>query len=158
MSVTFFPEAIKYEQVPYSCFCVDNDGVPDVDCWDCEGTGTVYFDEPAEEFFTCNFSNTNARNILQVAMPEIYYEDLCGSWDSALQDRATKNLLNTLNKENNPLFRESFEEGNFIHCGVGLRAASLEAAKPLTQAERQITLLLKVLQCCKKHNCNLNFA
>ncbi len=147
MSVTFFPEAIKYEQVHYSCSCVDNDGVPEADCWDCEGTGTICFDEPTEEFFKCNFSNINARNILQVAIPEIYYEDLCGSWDSNLQDRATKNLLKALNKENNPLLRESFEEGNFIHCGV-----------ELTQAERQITLLLKVLQNCKKHNCNLNFA
>ena len=147
MSVTFFPESIQYKKVPHRCFCVDDDGVPETDCWDCKGIGTVYFDEPAEGFFECNFSNVNTRNILQLTIPEIYYEDLCGSWDSNLQDRATKNLLKALNKENNPLLRERLEEGNFIDCGVGL-----------TQAERQITLLLKVLQCCKKHNCNLNFA
>lgn len=148
MSVTFFPEAIKYEKLPFTCFCVDSaTGKSEDDCIDCNGTGTIYLDEPAEEFFECNFSNINARNILEVAIPEICYEDLCGTWDNNLQGRAIKNLLKALNKEDNPLLRESFEEGNFIHCGV-----------TLTKAERQITLLLKVIQCCKKHNCNLIFA
>lgn len=148
MSVTFFPEAIKYEKLPFTCFCVDSaTGKAEDDCSDCNGTGTIYLDEPAEGFLEYNFSNINARNILEVAIPEIYYEDLCGTWDSNLQDRAIKNLLKALNKENSPLLRERLEEGNFIDCGVSL-----------TQAERQITLLLKVLQNCKKHNCNLNFA
>lgn len=148
MSVTFFPEAIKYKKVAISCTCKEyNNDVPEEDCWECKGTGFYEDLEPEEGFFECGYSNINARNILQVAIPEIYYEDLCGSWDSNLQDRATKNLLKALNKENNPLLRETLEEGNFITCGIDL-----------TQAERQITILLKVLQNCKKHNCNLNFA
>lgn len=147
MSVTFRAEAIQYRKVEVICNCKDFNDIPEADCFCCNGTGIWYDEEPCSDFVELNLSNYNAAEVLKVALPEIHYEDLCGSWDSNLQDRAAKNLLKAFNKNKNPLIRESSTEGNFVDCGVDL-----------TRAERQINMLLLVLQNCKKYKCNLIFS
>lgn len=148
MSVTFRPSAMQYEEVEMKCCCCDyNNGKPEDDCFICNGAGAWIDHEPAEGFCELNASNANAAEILRNVIPEIYYEDLCGEWDSRMQDRVFKNIMKILNKENNPLIRASVEEGNFINIGVDA-----------DRAERKVLNLAKVIQCCKKHNCSLVFS
>lgn len=143
MSVTFYPEDIEYIDQEVRCFC----GGDDEYCPDCGGSGWWSEQVPAEHFAECNFSNINTSNILRIAMPAKIYEDLCGQWNQDEITIATKNLIRVLNNEGSPLVEQSYQDGNFYHCGSNQE-----------QAQRRVTALLEVLHCCKKHNCNLNFA
>ena len=142
MSVTFYPEAIQYIKQEVPCFC---DG-EDQECYDCKGTGYFLEEVPSPEFETFNVSNINAALFLRFILPEISYEDLCGSWDQSMQDRVTKNVLKLMNKQNNPLLREDEQVDNFYTQGINKE-----------RAMRYCELMLEVLHCCKKHNCNLIF-
>lgn len=143
MSVTFYPEAIQYIKQEVPCYC---DG-EDQECYDCKGTGYFLEEVPSPEFEMFTVSNLNAALLLRDILPEISYEDLCGSWDQSLQDRVAKNILRILNKEVDKLIRNDEQYDNFYIQGVDKQ-----------RAERYLTTLLEIIHCCKKHNCNLNFA
>lgn len=133
MSVTFRPEAIRYELKGE----IEFDG---------ENYYSEEYEVPAEGFVEFNISNLNAAFFLGAILPEIYYEDLCGCWDQQMQERVTKNVLKLMNKEKNPLLREDEQEGNLYIQGIDKE-----------RALRYCQLMLEVLHCCKKHNCNLIF-
>lgn len=66
--------------------------------------------------------------------------------DQSLQDRVAKNVIKLMNKKDNPLLREDEQDGNIFTQGIDSQ-----------RSMRYCQLLLEVLHCCKKHNCNLNF-
>lgn len=80
MSVTFYHEAIQYIKQEVPCYC---DG-EDQECYDCKGTGYFLEEVPSPDFEVFNVSNLNAALLLRAILPEISYEDLCGSWGSIL--------------------------------------------------------------------------
>lgn len=143
MSVTFYPEVIQYSKEDFPCYCNGEDK----QCYDCKGTGFYKEDIPAEGFLEMNVANMNASLILKAVLPEIYYEDLCGSWNSSLQDRVSINCIKLLNKDTSHICTNDEEYSNVYVQGVDK-----------DRLDKYLSNLLAIIHCCKKYNCNLNFA
>lgn len=143
MSVTFYPAAIQYTKQDIPCYCSGEDK----QCYDCKGSGFYQEDIAIEGFIEMNISNINAALLLRAVLPEKSYEDLCGSWDQDLQERVAKNALRILNKDIDKLIYNDEHYQNFFIQGVDK-----------DRAERYLKSLLEIIHCCRKHNCNLNFA
>lgn len=143
MSVTFYPDAIKYAKQDVPCYCNGDD----LECYDCNGTGYWQEDVPAEGFIEMNVANSNAGMLLRIVLPEIQYDDLCGHWDSKMLDRVSINIIKLLNKDTSYLCSEDEQIGNIYLQGVSAE-----------RLENYLRTLLAIIHCCRKYGCNLNFA
>jgi hypothetical protein len=116
-----------------------------------QGTNLYYMEEPAIDFvYFIDMSCDNFSSILRKIDSNIYLlsksEGHCGQVSFENLNNLRSKIMKALNTENTVGVRDSYQEGNWIHCGLDQESIN-----------KRLSTMLEIIVNAQKHNVGVSW-